>query len=304
MKRMERLGSTPKDFGLRVRSHPDTLTVTAANKLGRSAGLTWKVDLSNKFLKSTHLRRDAESLKTNRALGLSLAASILKEQKPEKLKGNYLFRDVDVNLIKEFLSGFRNSEYRITSDPGLMLDYIRPRESGELMLWDVLFTGIEQKKKDIEVFAIADGLYINCQQRTPDINSASDVLIHKKQRIASRPIEDIGLEPRIKEEAIREFESDPQNEGKQMPDWAFREKRTKPLLIVHYIQYVEDTSGKGPKLKHESEFPVLAWSISLPPTKLPQTTVEYRINAIYGKMATQFEIDTDDDYPADDDGSE
>src|SRR4029078_12197966 len=31
---MERAGRTPKDFGLKVRSHPDTLSVTARNKLG------------------------------------------------------------------------------------------------------------------------------------------------------------------------------------------------------------------------------------------------------------------------------
>jgi hypothetical protein len=299
MKRMERVGSTPKDFGLRVRSHPDTLVVTAANKLGRSAGLIWKVDLSNKFLESTHLRRDAESLAANRTLGFRLASSLLEAHTPEPVKGSYLFRDVSVEFVKEFLGGFRNSEYRVTTDPGLILDYIHPREDGELRFWDVLFTGVDRKTDQVDLFTIAEGLHIKCQQRTPDVNSTSDVLIHKKQRIASRPIEDIGLNPEVRESAKKEFEADPRNKGKQIPDMVFREKRTKPLLIVHYIQYVSSANGKGPVLKYEKNAPVLAWSIGLPPTHLSQSTVEYRINAIYSKMAKQFEANSDDDYLAD-----
>ena len=37
--RMQSVNATPKDFGLRVRSHPDTLVVTARNKLGTGRSL-------------------------------------------------------------------------------------------------------------------------------------------------------------------------------------------------------------------------------------------------------------------------
>jgi hypothetical protein len=293
MKRMERQGSTPEEFGLRVRSHPDTLVVTAANKLGRSAGLTWKVDLSNRFIESTHLKRDRESLDANRKLGLTLASDLLDIQTPMEVGGNFLFKGVPVDKVVDFLEGFRNSEYSILSDPGLMLDYIRPRTDGELMTWDVLYVGLQKERRDFEAFAIADNLQINCQQRTPDANATKpDVLVHKKQRIASRPIEYIGLPTAIKDAIDREFLA--KNAGKQIPDRVYREKRTTPLLVIHFIQYLDDP--KKVVLKYEKEAPVLAWSISLPPTNLPQTTVEYRINAVYSKMAQQFEVNVEDDY--------
>jgi hypothetical protein len=304
MKRMERQGSTPEEFGLRVRSHPDTLVVTAANKLGRSGSLTWKVDLSNHFIESTHLKRDRESLSANRSLGLDLAAKLRNLQNPENIGGSFLFRDVPVNMVVEFMEGFRNSEYSILSDPGLILDYIRPRDDNELKDWDVLFVGLQHRQREPDTFAIANDLYIRCQKRTPDTAATrSDVLVHRKQRIASRPIEDIGLPDEKKVEAENEFHAEKTNAKKQFPDRIYRAKRKKPLFIVHFIQYV-DPGNEPAVLKYEKDAPVMAWSISLPPTSLPQTTVEYRINAIYDKMAKQFEVETEDDYIDDEGGGD
>ena len=65
-RRMETLNATPKDFGLKVRNHPDTLIVTARNKMGSGEILTVSVGLANHFIETAVLRRDFQSLEANR----------------------------------------------------------------------------------------------------------------------------------------------------------------------------------------------------------------------------------------------
>ena len=65
-RRMEAANATPEEFGLKVRSHPDTLIVTARNKMGTGAPVVVSIGLSGKFVETHALRRDYESLQVNR----------------------------------------------------------------------------------------------------------------------------------------------------------------------------------------------------------------------------------------------
>ena len=46
---LEKSGKAPKDFGLKVRSHPDSLLITARNKVGKSEIIRAKIDLGGKL---------------------------------------------------------------------------------------------------------------------------------------------------------------------------------------------------------------------------------------------------------------
>ena len=52
MRRMERANLTPADFGLRVRTHPDTLIVTARNKMRTAQAVPVSIGLSGKFIRT------------------------------------------------------------------------------------------------------------------------------------------------------------------------------------------------------------------------------------------------------------
>ena len=60
--RMQSVNATPRDFGLKVRSHPDTLLVTARNKMGSGRPLRVLIGLANSFVETAILRRDVRSL--------------------------------------------------------------------------------------------------------------------------------------------------------------------------------------------------------------------------------------------------
>ena len=66
LRSMEASNATPEDFGLKVRSHPDTLIVTARNKMGTGAQVVVSIGLASRLIETHALRRDEESLETNR----------------------------------------------------------------------------------------------------------------------------------------------------------------------------------------------------------------------------------------------
>ena len=61
---LERSGSTPLDFGLKVRSHPDNLKITARNKFGSSTKQK-KICLSDKFLETIDIKNDSAVIQQN-----------------------------------------------------------------------------------------------------------------------------------------------------------------------------------------------------------------------------------------------
>ena len=78
LRRMESVKAIPREFGLKVRSHPDTLVVTARNKMGSGQHHVVSVGLANRFIETAVLRRDTESLERNRRAAISLAESLRK----------------------------------------------------------------------------------------------------------------------------------------------------------------------------------------------------------------------------------
>ena len=52
MRRMEQAKLTPAEFGLRVRTHPDSLIVTARNKMRTAQLLPVRVGLSGRFIET------------------------------------------------------------------------------------------------------------------------------------------------------------------------------------------------------------------------------------------------------------
>ena len=66
LRSMEASNATPEEFGLKVRSHPDSLFVTARNKMGTGAPIVVNIGLAFRLIETHALRRDYESLETNR----------------------------------------------------------------------------------------------------------------------------------------------------------------------------------------------------------------------------------------------
>lgn len=275
LRRMEAAGATPEEFGLRVRSHPTALIVTARNKMGSGEKVVVKIGLGNNFVETAILKRDAASLEANRAAVRRLAESLAATGNPPvnsvKVPGGLLLGGAPVKPILNFLSEFQNHPGSMLTESEPVKRYIEDRAEAELAAWDVLFAGIKDVENSLTDTSL--GISINCQRRTAGTRSdASTLRVTNKQRVSSRGVEKTGLTPEEVETAEQRYRAtevlDPAKPI-NYPDRIYRAERKRPLLIIHLLEI-------KPEIK-----PVVAWSISFPKTDFEEKRVEYVVNTTW-----------------------
>ena len=310
LRTMEASGSTPEEFGLRVRSDPNTLIVTARNKLGSGQKVVVKIGLGNSFIETATLRRspDGESPRHNlevaRQFTSSLASAGIDVAGAEHVPSGWLIHDVLPEPVMDFITAFRNHPGSMLTEPGPVRQYVSDRRDSELARWDVLFASI--LKTEGSLFDDSLGLPIYCQRRKPGERSTADTLtVTNKQRVSSRGVEKTGL----KSEQVRAVEHEYRDEiGKgskpiNYPDRIYRHVRARPLLIIHLLKIVRPekvVARRYWEATREASEPVVAYSISFPRTAIPEKQVEYVVNAnwlreVYKGEFDSEELDDDDD---------
>ena len=302
LRRMEAVSATPKEFGLKVRSHPDRLIVTARNKMGSSQEISISVGLANQFIETAILCRDSENLETNRRAAIILSKKIrnagLDSENAADKTGGKLVHQVPADLIMEFLLTFQNYPSSYLTDTEPVRGYIEDRISSELSEWDVLFPGLFEKSEKSLVSDIL-GFRIICQRRSPGKRSTKDMLmITNKQRVASRGIEKTGLTSDEISEAEERYRGGKasSHSGRHLnfPDRIYRWIRKKPLLLVHLLAIGQEDEDLSRSV------PIIAWSISFPQTSVEEKNANYMVNPTwlverYGPEDDEDEMAGDDD---------
>ena len=300
LRRMESVKATPKEFGLKVRSHPDTLVVTARNKMGSGQRLVVSVGLANRFIETAVLRRDAESLERNRRAAAAVAEHLRRTGKaPEhgqEVKGGRLICAVPASVVVEFLAAFRNHPGALLTETDPVRDYIQKRSADELAEWDVHFAGLRGGSEGSLVDSSL-GFDLICQRRSEGRRSdEGTLLITNKQRVASRGLERVGLSEEQIRQAEEEYTESPDRlprEPINYPDRIYRQVRTYPLLVVHLLAIgTEDEDLSKTK-------PVVAWSISFPRTDREETKVAYMVNPVW--FEERYGDEDEDEAAGDDD---
>ena len=282
---MEAVGATPEEFGLKVRSHPDTLIVTARNKMGTGERVVVNIGLANRLVETHMLLGDARSLDLNRAVAARFANTIAAEGHvpsfDEECKFGWLSRSVPVAPIIEFLTEFRNHAGALLTHGEPIRRYIEDHQDDELANWDVLFSSVRFSN---DVFTDESlGIPIRCQKRTAGGSSdAGTLLVSSRQRVSTRGIEMTGLDAGQRAEAEAEYRASLVQAGRlakgtalNYPDRIYRKRRARPLLVVHLLDIQEDIT------RSETNKPVIAWSISFPQTSREEKRVEYVVNTAW-----------------------
>lgn len=293
--KMEAANATPEVFGLKVRSHPDTLIVTARNKMGSSEKLVVSIGLANRFIETATLRRDEGSLAANYASLVKMCSELDEVGQPLKsanfIRGGHLLQSVPVAPILNFLSSFKNHPGSMLTEVEPVRSYIEARMASELKLWDVLFAGVQDH--DPQGIHVKDlGVDIYCQRRSPGASQDKATLRISKQRVSSRGVEKAGL---TQTEAASAEEKYRVKENKvNYPDRIYRAVRSRPLLVVHLLAIGTVDADLS------SQKPIVAWSISFPGTSLEEKKVEYLVNTTwvrenFGSDLDDEEMDGDDD---------
>ena len=131
---MVNVGGTPKEYGLKVRSHP-LMLITSAVKMrsGTVLRLSYAGDISETIILDTR-EAHKRNLRATNALLRSLGASEAGGAKT----GGYFWRDIEATKILEFLDQYQTHPEARRADTRLLSRYIkRQNEQNELTSWSV-----------------------------------------------------------------------------------------------------------------------------------------------------------------------
>jgi hypothetical protein len=284
LKRMELAKATPEQFGLAVRSHPESLIVTARNKMGTGKEFPVKVGLAENLIETTRVVLNAEQFQKNMKAGENLLANAIKENHAlEQRPKGYLLRKIGVSLITDFLREYRaepgGKPANPLTDPKLIGDYITARAENELSYWDVFVASSTKKGMASLPFA---GLELAPYELSVDEDLARKGVLAfsgSSRRIGSAEDESEGLTAEQIAEAREAFRISRPDQilPKTVNPRIYRQvPGRRPLLILRLVKPKLDAlSGTIDALDG-----VLTWGLSFPSSQIGGGTVEYIVNTI------------------------
>ncbi len=273
IKRMRRDGLSPKQFGLYVKAHPDSLLITAANKMRSGEKMLMEQNFSLKQLESYRLPADDEINRQNEKLIAEYWKNGFGGCSVRESGKGWFVENVPVEVIEEVLTKFQaHPGYALQKSAAL--DYLN-KISGDHPVGDVLLISIKGNDEDAQNFRL--GFQKRKSRRQDD-----DGWLTARYRVASRGDEKLGLTEKQRTEAG----ANASERGAGAPsDTHYREIRNKPLLMLHVL---------GLEGKNETQERVPAFGISFPGGHYDKT-VKVVANSILLEQMLGREVDNPDE---------
>ncbi|WP_167632209.1 Z1 domain-containing protein [Mariprofundus ferrooxydans] len=275
--KMERSHSTPSEFGLAVRSHPDSLIVTARNKMRTAETVVRSVSLAGRLIESTVVRSGDKAIEHNQSLLGNTVRDLLQHGSPVPQGNHHLWQNIPADLIKGFISEF-DSPFPLgpLTQREPLFDYIDRLDKAGQGSWDVALMSVAESEEASS--ANLHGLNVWASARTvekrEEVGPNAYEISGSKRRVASTGDERIGLsDPLIEGIRVRY-----RGTGRNVPDWEYRQARTTPLLMLHRIDC------RLHKSKPSIADGVVAYGISFPGEKAGRKhkdLVEYKVNVTW-----------------------
>jgi hypothetical protein len=305
IRRMRQLGMTPKDFGLKVREHPDSLIVTARNKMRAAKVVDRLVSMSEQSLETPRLWRTERIIGENANAIRTFLQRAEQDGRSREISpwGNNFWGKVPAALVAEVLQAFQPHPLNIAFQGKAIADFIMRANIDCLKFWDIVLPHGSEPDQEV-----VPGLIYKLQKRIVSTPSAQELLVSgRSARVASRGVEREGISKSIVKELDSGYLSSHPTQT-SVPDRVYREVRERPLLLVHgIVPYVSksdkpDEGALSVKLDLGAEA-LFALGLSFPKfeDRDAQKTVSYRVNTVEWKNWFDTEVgnDTDADDEAD-----
>ncbi|AFZ19207.1 Z1 domain-containing protein [Allocoleopsis franciscana] len=263
-------GGTPEDFGLKVRTHPQGLMITGANKM--KTGTKMELSFAGSISETTIFYKDNQinqrNFEATEELLKNLGAYIEREN------DNYIWKKVSFAQIIDFLSGYESHPKSRVAKTSLLTQYIKAqRPLNELVSWTVILISSQRPKNRASIAGYGVGLI---ERQQADSSTAEYRL--KKSRLLSPTDEWLDL-PQPTRDAIldetrhlRELAGKPPSSSKTPNGKVIRSKRLprNGLLLLYPLDPAEI----------ESDFPVIGFAVSFPNSPTARR-IEYQVNNVY-----------------------
>ncbi|MDP2546899.1 Z1 domain-containing protein [Oceanobacter sp. 4_MG-2023] len=275
VKKMRRDGLTPKQFGLYVRSHPERLLITAANKMRSAQQESFQLSFSGKLQESHIVSTNTDVNSHNINLISEYWENGFNGKIAEPTKKGYIFRDVSIDIIVDFLTKFE-CHYLFDKDKMNIINYLEELIDIQPVA-DVLLISPPNGSGGERPFTLKN------QERAVDEGRLGNNYWQlNKSRVASRGDEQLGLS----DEQISEAYSLAKNDKitANVSDVHYRAVRKKPLLMLHSLSPKSDII----------QGPIAAFGVSFPSGNWLQT-INVVVNQVWLKQQAEGTPDNPDD---------
>jgi hypothetical protein len=286
IRKMQAADLTPKDFGLKVRSHPDSLIVTARNKMRTAKEIERIISLSGQGIETPRLRSDHDVLRANEAAADRFIRALEEQGIPRTVShwNNSFWTGVPVSLIGDFLKSFTSHPLNGAFQADVLSTFLDSTDEPALLDWDVV---LPNGSEPASTFA---GIEYRPQKRKVEPNDSLKCILVSgaSARVGSRGIEREGIPPDQVERILADYQR--REPDKTIPDSEYRRHRQRPLLLLHLVNPKHeggDWDTGGAKL--------VALGLSFPEFDDSKSArrVRYRVNLI--EWRSLFDMEADDE---------
>ena len=270
---MRRANLSPKQFGLYVKAHPDSLLITAPGKMRSGEPVIFKQNLGGRLVESYILPADDKVNQKNEELIAKHWKAGFGGHPVTRTEKGWFVKDVSVEVIEQFLYEFENKFF--SERKFHVVEYLR-KLSDRYPKGDVLLISLHKNVTKLAQYRLG------AQARNSARLMAGKWRM-SKDRVASRGDEKLGLT----EQQQREAENSAHKESKKPSDKHYRSVRNKPLLMIHVIK------------PGDQEQRVPALGISFPDDYETEIEVEVVANSVWMQEQQELFADSpeqEDDY--------
>jgi hypothetical protein len=290
-KRMKAAKMTPNEFGLCVRAHPETLIVTARNKMRSGRLIPRQIGLEGRLVETKSLNVHSDVIERNfQALETIISAveSAGTKSTEPSVGSNHCWHDVPSEIIKSFIQSIQNHPESELTQPTPLLEYIEWLDHNGNPKWDVVLCSVRNGKSKLAPYSV-NGLQVRYQFRTVKCDNSLRRVWFPNRRIATVGTEQTGLtESQLLEAANL-------SDGETISDATYRKVRQKPLLMLHLIDCHKTSNSVDPAMFERG---ILGWGLSFPGQAgegRPKKLVQYVVNTRYWEQEYGSEVEDEND---------
>ncbi len=286
--KMKNANQTPMEFGLKVRQHPNSLLVTARNKMKTATKVTRPVTVAGRLLETPRLKPSADILHKNEVAFKDFVSMLSKVGILDDNVASPYWRGVPKDYVAQLLLDFEAHPWHLQFQGRALSEYIEQQMGNET--WDVALMIEGTGKAYPGGLKCGDEILpINTtEQRTVVVDDKMLRISGTKVRVGSGGCTKIGLTKQQIKLAQQRFKVQ-YGEDKNVPDSAYLIKERNPILMLHVINTKHDDKES---LGAIPEF-IFALGVGFPDNDSGIKTATYMVNLVELQNWIDFEEEVD-----------
>lgn len=258
---MRRNNMTPRDFGLAVQQHPESLLITARNKMKDTVQFEKEVNLLGRNLETRKLSANptvqADNFKHTQTLIKAAIEAGCSQDADTTRRGYTRFRRVPKELVADLLHGYKAADDDIFFTGSGLERMIRASQGAQFQTWDVTVMNGPKKRDGIElpelkdlvpgnpVFKVSRNLLLrSLKDKDGSLTGSSLWVSGKKTRLAGsddlRKVLDADVEAMASAHYAEYVASTPSDQSDAeldtlVPERAFYRNLPQPQLMIYAV---------------------------------------------------------------------